>query len=334
MFDRVAADLSAYAYKLKEHLSCFFSSQGIAFSPVLVLGQVGEPGLYNLPTLPLATTQTVTYRSGGAPITDTYTGPRLWDLLDQAGGVAVTGAKNDLLSKYVVAIGADGYEAVFSLGELAPNFGNQPIQIAYADTQGQLGPERSDGLARVVVPGDTAGGRYVSELVSLRVGGLPPTPPDGAGGVSDSLSLSGKVADPMTITPETLAALSQSETATVSFTSGVGPVTDTYTGVSLWSLIQDAGLLTDPSVKNDLLHFAVVATGSDGYRAVFSMGEIAPGFGNQPDLVAYADTAGQLGSGGSQGAMRLVVPGDKAGGRYVSNLTSLEVIDVAAHGTA
>lgn len=107
-------------------------------------------------------------------------------------------------------------------------------------------------------------------------------------------------------------------------------MTDTYTGVSLWTLIQDAGLLTDPSIKNDMLRFAVVATGSDGYRAVISLGEIAPQFGNQPDLVAYADTAGQLGTGGSAGALRLVVPGDHAGGRYVSNLASLQVIDTTA----
>jgi hypothetical protein len=104
-------------------------------------------------------------------------------------------------------------------------------------------------------------------------------------------------------------------------------VTDTYTGVSLWTLIQDAGLLTDPSIKNDLLRFGVVATGSDGYRAFISLGEIDPAFGNQSDLVAYADTGGQLGPGGQDGALRLIVPGDQAGGRYVSNLTSLQVID-------
>lgn len=328
MYDCIAADLTAHAYKLEEGLASFFSSQGVAFSPVLVLGEVGDPGIFNLPDLTPIATQTVTYQAAGNPVTDSYTGVKLWDLLNSAGGVSVTAAKNDLLSKYVVATGADGYKAVFSLGELAPNFGNQPIQIAYADANGQLGAKGSDGLARVVVPNDVAGGRYVSELVSLSVGSLPEPAPAGAGGVSDSLTLSGKVADPTIVTPETLAALNQSETVKATYTSGAGQVTDTYTGVSLWTLIQDAGLLTDPSVKNDLLRFAVVATGSDGYRAVFSLGEIAPNFGNQPDLVAYADTAGQLGSGGSQGAIRLVVPGDQAGGRYVSNLTSLQVIDV------
>jgi hypothetical protein len=64
------------------------------------------------------------------------------------------------------------------------------------------------------------------------------------------------------------------------------------------------------------------------------LGEIAPQFGNQNDIVAYADTASQLGGGGADGALRIVVPGDAAGGRYVSNLTSLQVIDVTAPHTS
>ncbi|MBV8616303.1 MAG: hypothetical protein JOY66_21390, partial [Acetobacteraceae bacterium] len=276
------------------------------------------------------TTETATYTAAGTPVTDTSTGIGLGDLLNNAGGVTVTAAKNDILSKYVVATGADGYKAVFSLGEIAPQFGGQPVLVAYADTAGQLGPQGSDGLARMVVPGDNAGGRYVSDLVSLSVGSLPEPGPSGPGGISEQFTLSGQVADPATYTPITLAALNQSTTETATYLSGSGQVTDTYTGVSLWTLIQDAGLLADPSVKNDLLRFGVVATGSDGYRAVISLGEIDPAFGNQPDIVAYADTGSQLGPGGADGATRLVLPNDHAGGRYVSNLVSLQVVDLTA----
>lgn len=308
----------------------YFTTCESPSAPVAVLGDVADPGVYNLPDLTPVTTQTATYTSGGTPVTDTYTGITLWNLLGDAGGVTVTAAKNDILSKYVVATGSDGYQAVFALGEIDPGVGAQPVMVAYGDTAGQLGPHGTDGLARMVVPGDTAGGRYVSDLVDLKVISLPEPGPTGPGGISSQLCLSGKVADPGIVTPATLAALGQSTTETATYTSGAGQVTDTYTGVSLWTLIQDAGLVTDPAVKNDLLGFAVVATGSDGYRAVISLGEIDPAFGNQPDLVAYADTAGQLGAGGSAGAMRLVVPGDHAGGRYVSNLVSLQVIDAAA----
>jgi hypothetical protein len=320
-----------YAAEIK--LAGFFDQVGYTFSPVTLRGDVGDPGIYNLSSLTPLSSLTATYTAAGSPVTDSYTGVRLWDLLTDAGGVTVTSAKNDVLSKYVVATGSDGYKAVFSLGAIDPNFGAQPVTVAYADTGGQLGPNGTDGLARMVVPGDLAGGRYVSDLVSLDVKSLPEPGPTGPGGVSDSLTLSGQIAtDPEIITPEMLAALNQSTTETATYTSGTGQVTDTYTGVSLWTLIQDAGLMTDPSIKNDLLRFGVVATGSDGYRAFISLGEIDPAFGNQQDLIAYSDTGGQLGpqpggQPGPDGALRLIVPGDHAGGRYVSNLVSLQVID-------
>jgi hypothetical protein len=314
-------------YSVEIGLAGVFDHLGFLFSPVELVGDVADPGIYNLPQLTPVTTLTATYTAAGTAVTDTYTGVKLWDLLTDAGGVTVTSAKNDILSKYVVATGSDGYKAVFSLGEIDPKFGDQPVTIGYSDTGGQLGPDGNDGLARMVVPGDHAGGRYVSDLISLDVKSLPEPVPSGPGGVSDQLMLSGEVADPGIVTPETLVSLNQSTTETASYISGIGQVTDTYTGVSLWTLIQDAGLLTDPSIKNDLLRFGVVATGSDGYRAFISLGEIAPQFGNQPDLVAYADTGGQLGPNGADGALRLIVPGDQAGGRYVSNLVSLQVID-------
>lgn len=80
---------------------------------------------------------------------------------------------------------------------------------------------------------------------------------------------------------------------TATYTAAGSPVTDTYTGVSLWSLLNDAGLITDPTIKNDVLRQYVEAVGSDGYAAIFSLGEIDPAFGGAQDLVAYADTGGQ-----------------------------------------
>lgn len=202
--------------------------------------------------------------------------------------------------------------------------------VAWSDHGGQLGPTGSDGVARTVVPGDGAGGRFVSDLVSLRVGSLQEPAVAGAVGFAPQFTLSGLVAHQTSDTPVSLEALGQPTVETATYLSGSGSVTDTDTGVSLWSMIQKAGLLTDPTVKNDLLRFGFVATGSDGYRAMVSQGEIDPAFGNQPDIVAYGDTGGQLGPHSADGAKRLVLPGDVAGGRYVSNLVSLQVVDLSA----
>ena len=67
-----------------------------------------------------------------------------------------------------------------------------------------------------------------------------------------------------------------------------------------------------------------MATGSDGYKAVISEGEIDPKFGNKSDQVAYADTLNQLPN--PNGFTRIVAAGDIAGGRYVSNLTNIAVV--------
>ena len=183
----------------------------------------------------------------------------------------------------------------------------------------------------MVVPGDTAGGRYVSNLDSLQVQSAPQATL-GAGSVSPSFVVAGDVGHPGSFNLASLQSLGQSITETATYTAGGAPVTDTYVGVSLWTLLNDAGLVTNPAIKNDVLGQYVVGTGSDGYQAVFSMGEIDPAFGNQPDLVAYSDTGGQLSASGSNGFARMVVPGDVAGGRYVSNLVSLQVYDT--HSTA
>ena len=133
-------------------------------------GDVGTPGIYTAPALQTLTptSETVTYNAGGSAVTDTFTGPTIWTLLQAAGGITTNPAiKNDILRKLVIASGSDGYQVAFSLGELSPNFGGEPILVAYADSLGQL--TGSDGFARIVVPGDIAGGRYVSNLASLTV---------------------------------------------------------------------------------------------------------------------------------------------------------------------
>jgi hypothetical protein len=211
-------------YAAEMRLAGFLGQFGLQFSPILLAGDAADPGFYNLPNLAPVTHETAHYKAAGVPVTDIYTGVKLWDLLQNAGGATVTNAKNDILSKYVVATGDDGYTAVFSMGEIDPKFGNQPVMVAYADTGGQLGPKGTDGLARMVVPGDIAGGRYVSDLVDLKVGSLPEPGPGGPGGIADQAALTGEVATASIITPQTLAGLNQSTTETATYLSGAGSV--------------------------------------------------------------------------------------------------------------
>lgn len=88
--------------------------------------------LTQLRALPAAT-RTVIYSSGTGTQAHTYVGTALWDLVNGMGIQVDTAVRNDLLGKYVLATGADGYKAVFSLGEIKPDFGNRGSQVVYGE---------------------------------------------------------------------------------------------------------------------------------------------------------------------------------------------------------
>ena len=89
---------------------------------------------------------------------------------------------------------------------------------------------------------------------------------------------------------------------------------DTYTGVALWSFL-------GANTTNEFTQY-VLAEGADGYQVLFSLAELDPSLGAPLDLIPYADTAGQF---PVNGVAHLVIPGDNHAGRYVSNLSLLEV---------
>jgi hypothetical protein len=73
------------------------------------------------------------------------------------------------------------------------------------------------------------------------------------------------------------------------------------------------------------MSLCVVAEGSDGYRAAFSLAELDLDFANESALVA--DTADGKDLGPDQGPLRMIVPGDKRQGRWVRLLKSLSIVN-------
>jgi DMSO/TMAO reductase YedYZ molybdopterin-dependent catalytic subunit len=283
-----------------------------------VSGDVGAPTNFTLAQIQAlpSRTQTVSFASGTGNQTHIYTGASLWTLLNELGITTNPAVKNDVLNKYVIATGSDNYRALFAMGEVDPDFGNRGNEVVYAETINGASSALpgTDGPLRITAPGDIKGGRYVSNLVKLEVRTATSTTTASGGGASTQFQLSGAISKPATYDLAALQALP-------AVTRTVG--TSIYTGVSLWGLINAAGIKTNPGVKNDLLGFYVIATGSDGYRAVIALAEISPDFGNQPDIIAYAVNGASL---TTNGFARLVVPNDSKAGRYVSNLVALEVV--------
>jgi hypothetical protein len=312
---------AALALFITTMLSACGGSDSDSDSAVAIAGAVDRPGastLTHIQSLP-ATTQTDTFAAGSTPQTHTYTGTTQWGLLNEAGIQVDATRKNDVLNKYVLATGSDGYKVVFSMGEIDPDFGNRASIVAYAETTaGVSSLLGTDGPFRVTSPGDVKGGRYVSNLVRLDVRASDSTVASAGGGVSTQFTVTGAVLRPGTYDLAALQALP-------AITRTVG--TSVYAGVSFWDFLNTTvGLATNPAVKNDSLGMYAVATGSDGYKAVFSLGELDPSFGNQPDLIAYSLGGAAL---TTNGFARVVVPNDVKAGRYVSNLISIEVFATA-----
>ncbi len=145
-----------------------------------------------------------------------------------------------------------------------------------------------------------------------------------SGGYSTSFQLRGQVMHPKTYSLASLAVLPVTRQNVVLY-AGSGQVNASYTGVLLWDLLSTAGLIINPTSKNDLLRQRVVVTGSDGYQAVFSLGELAPQFGGEQVMVAYGVNGALFDQ--SSGFAKIIVPGDKAGGRAVGTIVRIEVLE-------
>lgn len=140
------------------------------FSPTVELtGLVQNPKTFTRDDLAAypSITLTVSFGAGQGFQTGRYTGVLLWDLLKEADVQVDPARNNDKLRKYVVVTGNDGYDAIYSMGELDPDFGGEIVMIAYAKDGAPLGPGES--MARSVVDADKRGGRAVSNLVRIEV---------------------------------------------------------------------------------------------------------------------------------------------------------------------
>lgn len=149
----------------------------------------------------------------------------------------------------------------------------------------------------------------------------PPAEAPATSSVPGTIRLTGELTTPRDVTAAELAALPQ-QTVDVSFQSSQGAQQHTETGPALAELIPADALAVDPDRRNDLLSFAVLAVGADGYTAVVAYGDVSADFGNRGLLVALAEDGQPL------ERPRLVVPGDVRGGRYVSDLVELRVVRV------
>lgn len=95
-----------------------------------------------------------------------------------------------------------------------------------------------------------------------------------------------------------------------------------YSGVRLYSLLEAAGIQSDPAVNEDFMNKVVVATSADGHAVVIAGGEIQPRFMNGDVIIATHQDGEPLPAGDG---FRLIVPFDRKPGRWAKDLVSIEL---------
>jgi molybdate transport system substrate-binding protein len=321
------------------------TGNGTASASVALTGLVNTPMQLTadvLQKLP-AETVDVSFQGPNGQESHHFVGTRLAGVINQAGLKLNTSHKNDQLRKYLVFTGNDGYEIMIGWGEIDPNLGNAPILLAWEQDGKQLNGDKAAGPLRLVVPNDKLGARNTFGLVKIEVRDVDSGPRTSSAPVGTplvptyvtptpgSVALGGLVAQPGLLTPTDLQKF-PSEKVDVSFQGPNGVEKHSYTGVRLQAVIDAAKVQVNAAHRSDLLCKYVLFTANDGYEALITYGEIATNFGAKPILLAWEQDGQPL--TGQNGPIRLVVPGDGHGARYVTGVVRMDVRDVDSPATS
>lgn len=141
-------------------------------------------------------------------------------------------------------------------------------------------------------------------------------PAAGQDAAPDTVTLTGPGIQPVTLDPAALAVMPMLE-QDISFESHGGEKGH-YKGVLLWDI-----LTAETGVEDDIktsLRNTVLVTARDGHQVAWSIGDLAPDFGNDPVMLAVEQDGKPLDKG-----LRMVVPGDKRGARNIRDVTRIEL---------
>lgn len=95
-----------------------------------------------------------------------WQGVALEEIVHRAGVPEGTAMRGRAMARLVRITASDGYQVVFSAGELDPAFGNTQVILA-EQKDGQ--PLSKDGPYRLVVPGDKRAARWVRNVATIEV---------------------------------------------------------------------------------------------------------------------------------------------------------------------
>lgn len=97
----------------------------------------------------------------------TFEGPALAELLEKAGVTLGGSLRGKNLTKFVLVQAVDGYEVVYSLAEVDPEFSKETIILAIRKDGAAI--PAGEGPFRMIAPGDKKPARWIREVRTIRV---------------------------------------------------------------------------------------------------------------------------------------------------------------------
>ena len=139
---------------------------GFGQTVLTISGEVTKPLTFQAADLKAMphTDVTATDRDGKEHL---YSGVSLFNLLKHAGATLNGELRGKNLTKYVVVRAVDGYEVLFTLPEIDPEFATRTILLADSVDGATL--PASVGPYRIVVPGEKKPARWVREVKAIEV---------------------------------------------------------------------------------------------------------------------------------------------------------------------
>jgi len=137
------------------------------------------------------------------------------------------------------------------------------------------------------------------------------------------LRVSGAISQPLALSLQDLAAMPRTKV-----TAKEHDTTVTYEGVALTEILQRAGAPLGKQLHGKALASYILVTAHDGYRVVFALPELDPDFTDASKQIILADAADGKALPEKQGPLRIVVPQEKRGARWIRMVESIEMVKV------
>lgn len=96
-----------------------------------------------------------------------FKGVALIEILEKAGVTTGNKLRGENLTKYVMISAADGYEVLYALAEIDPEFTDQIILLA-TEKNGKPLPN-GEGPFRIITPNDKKPARWIREVRTIKV---------------------------------------------------------------------------------------------------------------------------------------------------------------------